>query len=223
MRHLLPPSLLALATALAVVLGGCGSGSSTTTETVPVACRRVPAPEPRGEPRRRKSTALLSAQVRWTATVVTNCGTFEITLDARDSPRTTGSFATLARAGFYNGLDFHRIARDFVIQGGDPLGNGIGGPGYTIAEAPPRGTRYLHGTVAMAKTATDPDGTSGSQFFIVTGEDAKLPPQYALLGQVTAGIDVVDAINDQPLETGDPQGSAPVSPIVIERITISRS
>lgn len=152
----------------------------------------------------------------------TNCGTFAITLDVADSPRTTGSFARLARDGFYDGLGFHRIAKDFVIQGGDPSGNGAGGPGYTIAEAPPRTTRYLHGTVAMAKTATDPDGTSGSQFFVVTGADAKLPPQYALLGEVTSGLDVIDAINDQPLETTDPQGSPPRDPIVIEKVTIAR-
>jgi peptidyl-prolyl cis-trans isomerase B (cyclophilin B) len=128
---------------------------------------------------------------------------------------------TLARTGYYDGLGFHRIARDFVIQGGDPSGSGLGGPGYTITEAPPRRTRYLHGVVAMAKRATDPDGTSGSQFFVVTGEDAKLPPQYALLGKVTSGLDVVDTINDQPLETSDPQGALPVEPIVIERITIT--
>jgi cyclophilin family peptidyl-prolyl cis-trans isomerase len=211
-----------LAIVLAAAVAGCGSGSTQTQATTPVACRRVAAPEPRAEPRRRKSTAMLSDQLRWTATVETNCGTFVITLDAHDSPRTTGSFAMLARAGFYDGLDFHRIARDFVIQGGDPLGNGIGGPGYTITEAPPRSARYLNGTVAMAKTATDPDGTSGSQFFIVTGDDAKLPPQYAVLGHVTAGMQVVEAINDLPLDSSDPQGSPPVDPVVIQSITIER-
>jgi cyclophilin family peptidyl-prolyl cis-trans isomerase len=218
-----PATLLAVASAaaLAAVAAGCGSGGAETQETTPIVCRRVPEPEPRSVPAHRKSTAMLSGQLRWTATVVTNCGTFEITLDAARQPRTTGSFATLARSGFYDGLAFYRIARGFVIQGGDPTGQGAGGPGYTITETPPRDARYTHGVVAMAKTATEQDGTSGSQFFIVTGEDAQLPPQYALLGRVTAGLDVVDAINDQPLESSDPQGSRPVSPVVIEHVSIA--
>lgn len=226
MRSLSPPpaSLLAAASAAVLIAAatGCGgTGGTETQATTPVACRRVPAPEPRSVPAHRKSTAMLSGQLRWTATVVTNCGTFEITLDAGRQPRTAGSFAALARSGFYDGLSFHRIARGFVIQGGDPTGQGVGGPGYSIVEQPPRDARYTHGVVAMAKKATDPDGTSGSQFFIVTGDDAQLPPQYALLGRVTAGLEVVDTIDDQPLESSDPQGSPPVDPIVIEHISIA--
>nr|WP_246345323.1 peptidylprolyl isomerase [Conexibacter arvalis] len=158
--------------------------------------------------------------VEWKAVVSTNCGSFTIALDTEHSPRTTASFATLARRGFYDDLSFHRIAPGFVIQGGDPLGNGTGGPGYTITEKPPRSARYTHGVVAMAKTATEPDGTSGSQFFIVTGEDAQLPPQYAVLGRVVSGLDVVDMIDQLPLKETDPQGSEPVDPVVIERVSI---
>jgi cyclophilin family peptidyl-prolyl cis-trans isomerase len=219
-RLLFPPALL-LAAAVAALLSGCGSGSTTTTTTTASVCTRVPQPELRGSLTRRKPTALLSSALTWTATVETNCGSFVITLDVADSPKTTGSFATLARAGFYDDLPFHRIARDFVIQGGDPTGGGAGGPGYTVTEAPPRSTRYTRGVVAMAKTATDPDGASGSQFFIVTGEDANLPPQYALLGEITSGMDVVERINNRPLESSDPQGSPPVDPVVIERVTIA--
>ncbi len=165
---------------------------------------------------------MLSGQLTWTATVATNCGTFEITLDAAHQPRTTGSFATLARAGFYDGLAFYRIARDFVIQGGDPTNQGAGGPGYTITEEPPRDTRYTAGTVAMAKTGAEPPGTSGSQFFVVTGPDAaQLPPQYALLGYVSSGLEVIDAINRLPVQNSDPQGAPPVDPVVIEHVTIA--
>lgn len=222
MRRLLSPLLALLLSAAAVLLAACGSGSTTTTTTAAAGvCTKVERPEVQGELVRRKPTALLSAQLRWTATVRTNCGTFVITLDVADSPKTTGSFATLARAGFYDGLTFHRIARDFVIQGGDPTGGGAGGPGYSIAEPPPRDTRYVRGVVAMAKTGAEPDGTSGSQFFIVTGADAQLPPQYALLGEITSGMDVIERINARPLETSDPQGSQPVDPVVIESVEIA--
>jgi cyclophilin family peptidyl-prolyl cis-trans isomerase len=126
--------------------------------------------------------------------VQTNLGTFAFSLDVADSPCTTSSFASLVRKGFFNGLTFHRVVRGFVIQGGDPKGNGTGGPGYTVVDRPPAGARYVRGVVAMAKTANEPAGTSGSQFFVVTGADAGLPPQYALLGKVTRGLDVVERI-----------------------------
>ncbi len=129
----------------------------------------------------------------------------------------------LARRGFYDNLTFHRIVPGFVIQGGDPAGNGSGDPGYSVVEAPPPGTQYTRGVVAMAKTEIEAPGTSGSQFYVVTGEDAQLPPDYAVLGRVTAGQTTVDAIGTAPIQppTGDPsQADRPASPIVIRRITI---
>ncbi|ADB51685.1 peptidylprolyl isomerase [Conexibacter woesei] len=220
MRRTFSPLVAVLIAAPFAVLAGCGSDGGKKQETTAAVCRKVAAPEAKSNLDVRKPVGRLSPTVDWRAIVTTNCGTFTITLDAAASPRTTASFARLARAGFYDDLTFHRIAPGFVIQGGDPLGNGLGGPGYAIAEAPPRTTRYTKGVVAMAKTATDPDGTSGSQFFIVTGDDAQLPPQYALLGRVTSGLDVVDRIDQRPLRDTDPQGSAPVDPILIERVAI---
>lgn len=220
MRRTFPPLAAVLIAAPLAALAGCGSDGGKQQETTAAICRKVAAPEPKPGVDVRKPTGRLSPTVDWRAIVATNCGTFTITLDASASPRTTASFAQLARDGFYDDLTIHRIAPGFVIQGGDPLGNGLGGPGYTIAEPPPRSTRYVKGVVAMAKTATDPDGTSGSQFFIVTGDDAQLPPQYAVLGRVTSGLDVVDRIDQRPLRDTDPQGSAPVDPIVIERVSI---
>jgi peptidyl-prolyl cis-trans isomerase B (cyclophilin B) len=128
------------------------------------------------------------------------------------------------RRGFYDGLTFHRIANDpsggpFVIQGGDPEGSGSGGPGYTVVEAPPRSTRYLKGVVAMAKTANDPPGASGSQFFIVTAADAGLPPDYAVLGTVTGDASAVARIAAAPAGPDE----RPRAPIVIERATVSSS
>lgn len=209
--------------AVVVALAGCGGDDEqTATTTAAATCRSVEQPDAKANARIRRPTRRLAPSATWRATVRTNCGSFTITLDVDGSPRTTASFVHLARAGFYDGLTFHRIAPGFVIQGGDPTGAGYGGPGYTIKEPPPAGTRYVHGTVAMAKRGTEPDGTSGSQFFIVTADDAGLPPQYAVLGQVTEGLDVVELIEQRPLRTNDPQGSAPVDPVVIEEVVIEQ-
>ena len=120
------------------------------------------------------------------------------------------------RSGFYDGLTFHRIVPGFVIQGGDPSGDGTGGPGYTVVDTPPQDAKYTKGVVAMAKTGAEPPGTSGSQFFVVTGADAGLPPDYALLGKVTEGIDVVEKIG----KLGDPSTSSRRS-VVIDKATLS--
>jgi peptidyl-prolyl cis-trans isomerase B (cyclophilin B) len=140
-----------------------------------------------------------------------------IELDTKGSPKTANSFAFLAEQGFYDGTVFHRIAPGFVIQGGDPKGDGTGGPGYSVTEAPPQDTTYAKGLVAMAKTAVEPPGTSGSQFFVVTAPaDAGLPPDYAVLGEVTEGTDVVEAIG----ELGDPATEQPLQPVTIDSVTI---
>jgi cyclophilin family peptidyl-prolyl cis-trans isomerase len=104
-----------------------------------------------------------------------------------------------------------------VIQGGDPQGNGSGGPGYSVVEQPPGDLAYVKGVVAMAKTQIEDPGTSGSQFFVVTGEDAQLPPEYALLGKVTKGQEIVDLIGVAPVGPDE----QPVDPIVIQSIKIA--
>jgi len=148
--------------------------------------------------------------------MTTNCGSFTITLDVQHAPKTSASFASLTQKGFFDHLIFHRIAPGFVIQGGDPQGDGSGGPGYTVVEPPPSGVQYTHGVVAMAKTGNDPPGASGSQFFVMLGDEG-LPPEYALLGKVTQGLEVVDAIGQLPLaDPSNQMGSAPASPVVIE-------
>jgi cyclophilin family peptidyl-prolyl cis-trans isomerase len=150
----------------------------------------------------------------------TSCGTIEIELDTARAPRTTASFAHLVEEGVYDGTGFHRVAPGFVIQGGDPSGDGSGGPGYFVDEPPPSNLAYTEGTVAMAKTAAEPPGRSGSQFYVVTGADAGLPPEYALVGEVVGGEDVVAAIED----LGPPGGDGPPSkPVVIERATLEEA
>jgi peptidyl-prolyl cis-trans isomerase B (cyclophilin B) len=209
--------------------GGSGSTSTPTTtsaraqapagSTLPAGCAKVAQPKPRPSTQvpRPRGAAPQGGAIE----MQTNCGTFTIRLATSRAPRTTASFAGLVRRGFYDDLTFHRIAGDpaggpFVIQGGDPLGTGLGGPGYSVVEPPPSTLRYTRYTVAMAKTATEPAGASGSQFFVVTAADAGLPPEYALVGRVTDGRDVVDRIASVPTDDQE----RPLAPIVIQTATL---
>ena len=211
-----------------LLVAGCGDdenkaeatatpGAAGTPELTETGCEKVDKPESKGPGKLSKPALKLDASKTYTATVATSCGDFTIELDVERAPKTSASFVFLAREGFYDDTSFHRIVPGFVIQGGDPLGNGTGGPGYSVVEAPPRDLAYSRGVVAMAKGGTEPPGASGSQFFVVTGEDTPLPPDYALLGQVTEGQDVVDTIGTSAT---DPATEQPLDPVVIETVTI---
>jgi peptidyl-prolyl cis-trans isomerase B (cyclophilin B) len=186
-------------------------------------CAPIAAPQPSHEKTKRPRLKL-HRHSRYVAKLVTNCGTIQIKLDVKNYPKTSRSFISLVRSGFYNGLSFHRIAKpggnNFVIQGGDPLGTGEGGPGYSIVETPPRTQKYSVDTVAMAKAGDEAPGTSGSQFFIVTGQGAALEPLYALIGRVITGAKIVRRIAAVP---ADPVTEAPIDPVVIKRATIRES
>jgi cyclophilin family peptidyl-prolyl cis-trans isomerase len=149
----------------------------------------------------------------------TSCGNFEITLDPKQSPHAAASLVVLAKSGYFDGTKFHRVVPGFVIQGGDPTGLGAGGPGYSTVDPPPRDAAYTRGVVAMAKTATDPPGTAGSQFFVVTAEKASLPPDYAIVGEVTGGYDTVERIE----ALGDVQTEEPSQPVVVDRVFVRTS
>jgi peptidyl-prolyl cis-trans isomerase B (cyclophilin B) len=176
---------------LVLGLAGCGGGGGGTESS-------CPAP-------------LLDPQRPHTVAVQTNLGRFDMLLDVKDSPCVTSSFASLVRKRFFDGTIFHRIVPGFVIQGGDPTGTGEGGPGYTVTDAPPSDARYTKGVVAMAKTSAEPSGAAGSQFFVVTGADAQLPPDYALLGRVTKGLGVVERIG----RLGNPATERPTRRVVV--------
>jgi cyclophilin family peptidyl-prolyl cis-trans isomerase len=197
------------------------ASTSTSAGSSQEACRTVSAPVPKGTQHVPPPTQRLNPAKRYVVALTTNCGKIEIQLDVKRAPRTTSSFAYLVRRGFYNDLTFHRVAANFVIQGGDPNGDGSGGPGYTIVERPPANLRYIRGTVAMAKTGTDPAGASGSQFFIVTEQEAELPPQYALVGRVVGTMAGVNAIAKLP--TVPPQDGEPIHPVVISQASLSES
>jgi peptidyl-prolyl cis-trans isomerase B (cyclophilin B) len=197
---------------LAGSLSACGSDGGSTTADIPSGngaaqatapappaptqgCKKVakaPAPKPDGGAK--KPTKPLDASKKWTLDFKTSCGDFTVALDLKRGPKASASMVALAGSGFFKNTVFHRIVPDFVIQGGDPTAKGDGGPGYSTVDPPPQGTRYTKGVVAMAKTPNEAPGTAGSQFYVVTGADAGLPPDYAVLGQVTKGMATVDRI-----------------------------
>ncbi len=209
-------ALLAVGVVAAILIGRSGGdGDDTATEaSASGGCEQVEAPKPKnvsfGAP---KQTVTKGDQL--TAVVETSCGSFEIALDAKRAPKTVNSFVFLSEKGFYDGLTFHRVAPGFVIQGGDPLGSGTGGPGYSVDEKPPANLAYTKGVVAMAKSSAEPPGRSGSQFFVVLNADAGLPPEYALVGKVDEGFDVVDRIG----KLGTP-AEQPKQTVLIEEISI---
>jgi len=213
---------------LALLAAGCGGGgkpadktstpAASTPDPVSNGCGKGHPPMPKDIAKLKKPTERLDPAKTYVATVSTTCGDFQITLDAKRAPKTGGAFKYLADHKFFDDLNFHRIVADFVIQGGDPQGDGSGGPGWTIVEAPPKDLTYDAGVVAMAKTDTDPPGASGSQFFVVTGSGAaSLQPVYALLGKVTQGLDVAQKIGGIQ---SDPTTGQPAWPVVIKSIRV---
>jgi peptidyl-prolyl cis-trans isomerase B (cyclophilin B) len=206
------PLALLLST-LVLGLAACGDEDETTaappaaaaTESAASAPAEAPAAEdaagscaPKEEPGGGKALDCPTPTVEEGKTNVvtfkTSEGSFDIELDVERAPATANSVAYLAKQGFYDGLDFHRVVPDFVIQGGDPNGDGTGGPGYAVTEAPPSDLTYTRGVVAMAKGGADAPGASGSQFFVVSAPDVGLPPEYALVGRVSKGLGTVDKI-----------------------------
>jgi cyclophilin family peptidyl-prolyl cis-trans isomerase len=216
--------------ALAVVLAGCGgrsAGGDTTTAGRPLAtstadatagCKSVPAPKPKADGGQKVPTAALDLAKTYMVRIETNCGTFTITLDQKQSPHATAAFVSLAKSGFFDETTFHRIVPGFVIQGGDPTGTGTGGPGFSTLDPPRPTARYTTGVVAMAKTGAEPPGTAGSQFFVVTANDAGLPPDYAILGTVTRGLPVAMRIG----ALGNAQ-EQPTQAVVISRMTVAEA
>jgi peptidyl-prolyl cis-trans isomerase B (cyclophilin B) len=204
----------ALWSALALVLVGCGGddGDGTTSADLPAGCTQVSPPPPKQVGLPPPRTTLRGPA---SATVETSCGSFSIDLDTTRAPRTTTSFAYLAQRGAYDDTLFHRIVPGFVVQGGDPTGGGTGGPGYTVDEQAPQNLSYTRGIVAMAKSAVEPPGRSGSQFFVVMAADAGLTPDYALVGRVTGGFDVVQRIEQLGTRSGRPK-----EPVIIRRVEI---
>lgn len=210
---------LALTAAL-VLLAGCGGGdddaSSAGGDTTTVTeCEELEAPAARDPETREVPTSELDASKTYALTFDTSCGSFTVTLDPELAPKTTASLVALANAGYFDDTIFHRVVPGFVIQGGDPTQSGAGGPGYSTVDVPPSDAAYTQGVVAMAKSGVEAPGTAGSQFFVVTGPDAGLPPEYAIVGEVTAGMDTVLRID--ALGVGD---GPPSQPVVVNTVDV---
>ncbi len=213
--------------AVTLVASGCGGGDGGKQASAKkpkasskTGCTRVKTPGPKPDGGQKKPTAKLAPGKTYTVTLQTNCGSFTIQVDQKTSPNGAASFVALARKGFFDNTTFHRIVPGFVIQGGDPTASGQGGPGYSTRDVPPKGVQYTRGVVAMAKTEAEASGTAGSQFYVVTGADAGLPPDYAPLGKVSKGLPVTAKID----KLGDPASAdtgTPLQPVVIEKATVA--
>jgi len=213
---------------LALALAACGGGDDPAPEATGAAttaassasgpCASVESPEPKPDGGEQPPADALDEAKTYALVVETNCGSFTIQLDQKIAPKTAASLVSLAENGFFDGTTFHRVVPGFVIQGGDPTGTGTGGPGYKTLDVPPPGTTYTEGLVAMAKAGAEAPGTSGSQFFVVTGADVGLPPEYAVVGKVTDGLETVLAID--ALGVGD---GPPSMPVVIEKVSTESS
>ena len=195
--------------------------ASTTTTVAAAApvCPKADGTSPRTTKFSAAPPMCIDPAKTYVAHVSTDVGTFDITLDAKAAPKTVNNFVFLAEYHYYDGTVFHRVIPDFVVQGGDPTGTGTGGPGYTFADELPKAGAYKLGSVAMANSGPN---TNGSQFFIVTGDaGASLQPNYSLFGQVTQGLDVVAAID----AVGIPgtQDGVPSEVVTIKSVTIKES
>jgi len=208
-----------IALAIVAFAAGCGGGDEESTgTTTPTSgeCKSVEAPEAREPASNEAIAGALEDGKTYTLTFETNCGSFTVTLDTALAPNTAASLVVLAQAGYFDDTLFHRIVPGFVIQGGDPTQTGSGGPGNSTVDVPPADAAYTKGTVAMAKSGVEAPGTAGSQFFVVTADDAGLPAEYAIVGKVTDGLDVVELIGT----LGD-AAEQPTQPVVISSVTVT--
>lgn len=159
----------------------------------------------------------INVSKKYTATLKTSVGDMVVELSAQKTPVTVNNFVYLSQNNFYNNTIFHRVINGFMIQGGDPKGDGTGGPGYRFNDEPIDG-EYKRGTVAMANAGPN---TNGSQFFIIHN-DTPLPKNYVIFGQLVSGEEVLDKIATAPVATSSSgENSKPVSPVVVSEVLIS--
>jgi peptidyl-prolyl cis-trans isomerase B (cyclophilin B) len=195
---------------LVVVLAGCG-GNPDPVHNVESCSVDI------NNPALARDIEPLDINKRYTIEFQTTMGNFTLELDPKLSPCNGDSMLQLARDGFFNGVPFHRIIPGFIIQGGHSPKTPDGGPGYTTVDEPLPETQYKNGDVAMAKAAVEPPGTGGSEFFIVTGANLGLPPDYAPIGRIVKGSDVVEKIG----KLGNVRTERPTKRIVIKKTIAS--
>lgn len=230
-------ALVLIMVAAAVLLNRSNSPAQAASKSPTASASSSVQPSPCGSPTPPPSAGKTKPQFKsapevtidpsktYTATIKTSCGTFSVDLFSKTATDSVNNFVFLADKGFYDGLVFHRIVSDFVIQGGDPKGDGTGGPGYDLPVTVTPGASFdAAGVVAYAHAST---GGNGSQFFVTLGAQPSLdPPQgkYTIFGTVKKGLDVVQKIGSVPTVPGpDGSPSSPSEPIFIESIKITTS
>jgi cyclophilin family peptidyl-prolyl cis-trans isomerase len=197
--------------------------AATTTPVNAAGCENVSKPAPKTATFKAAPPMTIDASKTYTAVMDTSCGKITLTLDAKGAPVATNNFVFLARQHFYDNEWFHRVVSNFVIQDGDPKGDGTGGPGYSVqGEAPKDG--YQIGSLAAAKSGSEPAGTMSSQYFIVTGSNgATLPNDYARFGKVTGGMDVANKIGSFAPANDTSGAGTPTKVVTIKSVTITES
>lgn len=216
------------------LLAGCGSGGNTSAPA-PDKNKPQPGQSQDGQAQPGSTAAknnkyksappmTIDPSKNYLATLHTSKGDIKIQLYAKDAPKTVNNFVFLAKDKFYDGIRFHRVIKTFMIQTGDPLGNGTGGPGYTFEDELPPKHPYEPGVVAMANAGPN---TNGSQFFIGSGDDVRglaKHPDYTVFGKVIEGMDVVQAIASVPTKLGaGREMSAPKEEVAIQTVTIEEN
>lgn len=200
---LLPAALVAASIVVSPAQSASGAGCSSTR----------PAAAGKAKPSFKKPATVLAKGKRYAIVMNTTCGPIRIVLDRKLGGPIPNSIAFLAQKHFFDGLTFQRVVADFVLQGGDPKGDGTGGPGYEVVGALPASYRYKLGDVAMAKTLNAPSGASESQFFVISGSGGtRLPPDYGLLGHAADGASLATIKRIAALATlacGNSQGCPP--------------
>jgi cyclophilin family peptidyl-prolyl cis-trans isomerase len=216
---------------ISLVGGGKKKADSTTTTTTtpafPAGCVKTVPPKTTKPTYKSAPAMTIDPTKTYVAHFTTTCGDFDVTLDAKDAPKTVNSFVFLAGKHFYDGLTFQRVAKDFVVQGGDPKGNGSGGPGYNLPTEPPK-DGYAEGSVAMANAGPN---TTGSQFFVVlsaTGAKGLGGPPYlySSLGKVTKGMDAVQKLGslyNKDQDPNDPSTQKTSVPLYMFKVTTTES
>ena len=235
--------LLALMPAAVAALGvaaACGSAATPAPKTAneqqapakpadqkpadakPTIAPAAAAPKPAAKSMAGPPPLTIDPNKKYTASIKTSMGEMTAELYAKDAPNTVNNFVFLSKEGFYNGVIFHRVIKEFMIQTGDPQGTGMGGPGYKFNDELSSPHKYEKGTLAMANAGPN---TQGSQFFICHGPGAeRLPKNYTIFGKVTDGMDALDKIAGVPVKPGgNGENSSPVEPPKIETVQIGEA
>ena len=213
------PIILTGIIALSLIITSCGgTGENTSKQTASTTTTSKTGSTTVKKTYSAPPAMTIDQNKQYTATIKTNYGDIVVQLFPKDAPLAVNNFIFLARQGFYDGVKFHRVIKDFMVQSGDPTGTGSGGPGYSFKDEP-ISRDYVQGTLAMANSGAN---TNGSQFFItLVNMSGRLGKNYTIFGLVTSGFDVVQKIGNVPVKTANGEASSPTVDVHIVTVTIT--